>query len=81
MEIFGEGFDGVLIFCGVTWTPLVKYGIFELCGGALETRSLRGVGFTVSIYGLALAGTGPSLLLHFVLLPMVMLLILMHFLP
>ena len=57
-------FDGVLIFCGDRWTPLGKNGVFKLGDVTLETWFLRGVRVSVSVSGLAPAGTSPSLLLH-----------------
>ena len=61
-----EGFDKVLIFCGIIWTLLGEYGVFDIFNDDLETCSLRCFGIPVSISGLALAGAGPFLFPHLV---------------
>ena len=69
MDVVDEGFDGVLIFCGVRCTPLGEYGVFEIGDVALEASFLHGVGVPVPVSGLALDGEGPSLLLRLGFVP------------
>ena len=59
-----EVFDGVLIFCGVRWTPLCEDRIFYLSDVAIEDLFLCGVGVPVSIPGLDPSGAGSSLLFN-----------------
>ena len=66
MGVVDEGFNGVLIFCGVLrWTPLGEYGVFELGDVDLEDWFLRGVEVPISVFVLSISGSYTSLLLHF----------------
>ena len=69
MDLVYEGFDGVLIFCGVRFLPLCEDGVFTICDVTFETWFLLGVGVLVSIPGLTPAGTSPSLLLRLGFVP------------
>ena len=69
LKVVYEGFDGVLIFRGVIWTPLGKDGVFDINDVVIETRLLGGVKVLVTLPGSALDGAGSSLLLHFFLNP------------
>ena len=69
MYIVDEGFDGVLIFCGVRWTNLGEDGVFELDDVDLESLFLWGDEVPVPVPGSATAGANPSLLFHLFLIP------------
>ena len=49
--------------------PMGEDSIFEIGDVALEAQFLHGVGFPISVYGSALDGAGPYLLLHLGLVP------------
>ena len=69
MDISNEGFNEVLVFCAIIWTPLGEDGIFELSYVDLESQFVCGVGVPISVSGLVLAGAGPSIFLHLGFVP------------
>ena len=64
LDIVDEGFYGFLIFYGVIWVPSDEDRVFDLGDVALEAYFICGVGVLIPVSGSALAGSGPSLLLH-----------------
>ena len=73
-DVVDEGFNGVLVFSGVRWTPLGEDGVFKLSDVALEAWLLWGVEVIVPVPSLSSDGAGPSLLPRLVFSPMVIIL-------
>ena len=66
MDVVDEGFDGVLIFCGVIWNVLSEDGVFDISYVSLEDWFLHGVGVPVLGFVSCLAIAGPSFLINLV---------------
>ena len=66
LDVVDDGFYRFLVFQGVIWMPLGKYGVGDV---ALGTWFLRGVGSPIPVSSLDPSGAGPSLLLHLVFVP------------
>ena len=54
----------IMRFLSVIWTPLGKYGLFEIGYASFKVRFLWGVEVLVPVPGSAPAGSSPSLLLR-----------------
>ena len=64
LDVVNKCFGGVLIFCGVRWTPLCEDGAFKISDIALGDRFLWGVEVSLPVPGLSPSGACSSLLIY-----------------